>query len=76
MKSTVASMDECSFKNQKQLASRLMRIMRYYILEVSAQTLFVPHSKSVSFTAKNRFCVPAKDKATARLRESQIKMRT
>ncbi len=53
-----------------------MRIPRYYKLKIRVQTLLMAHAKTVAFSAKDCFSIPAKDETTSGLRKRNIEMRT
>src|ERR1700742_4962663 len=76
VEAAVASMNKSCFENQKYLAARLMRISRENKLKVSAYTLLVAHVKTVAFSAKDGFRIPAKDETSSGLRKREIEMRT
>src|ERR1044071_3133111 len=76
VETALATVNKRGFENQKQLAARLLRVARYHKLQICVQPLLMAEVKSVALSAKDRFGIPAKDKAPAGLRKGDIKMRT
>src|ERR1041385_1053845 len=68
-------MDESRLENEEQFATRFVRIVREDVFQISADSLFMSHPKSVAFAAENRLRVSAKDQSTACLGEGKIKVR-
>ena len=69
-------MNKGRFKNQKQLTTWFAGVSRYYKLEVSVYSLFMAHTKTFAFGAKDCFGIPTKNESTSCLRECDIEVWT